>query len=328
MLPVPSAPPVSNWGSECHKQTIPLSQQNNLRQCLEKITHISYYLIEAGTSDFSETRKLGAGGFGSVYLCFIDGCKTAVKRLHDSGAAIEGMSEMQFKNELQLLEDISHPNLLPLLGYSTDGPYLCLVYEFMPNGSLQDALECKDNRRVLEWQERVDIALGTARGLEYLHTIKEKPLIHRDVKSANVLLDENLLPKVGDFGLTRQGPSGKSVTMNTSTVVGTSAYMAPEVFRGDVSVKGDIFSLGVVLLEIVTGLPPYDENRDGCDLASYVDEVDSIVDLIDRKPTPVNETVPAALYDIAQKCLLEKKSRPFSSTVVKLLENVLHLFDV
>lgn len=322
VLPLTQEPQISDWGSVYQKDTHPVSQQTNMAICSNKIKHYSYVVLEAGTYNFSESKKLGVGGFGSVYLCQINNNKTAVKRLYDSDAAVQGISEMQFKNELLFLGSVSHPNLLPLLAYSTDGPFLCLVYEFMPNGSLQDALQSERERVAPEWNERLDIAIGTARGLEYLHTMRNKPLIHRDVKSANVLLDENLIPKVGDFGLAKQGTSGKSVTMNTSTIVGTSAYMAPEVFRGDVSIKGDVFSFGVVLLEIITGLPPYDENRDGCDLASYVDDVDNISLLIDTRPNHPQERIAFSLYELAQKCLLDKKSRPTSTTVVKHLEDL------
>ncbi|CAG2066561.1 unnamed protein product, partial [Timema podura] len=127
-----------------------------------------------------------------------------------------------------------------------------------------------DPNVILPWQLRLQIALGTSRGILHLHTAYEKPLIHRDIKSANILLDQDLQPKLGDFGLVRLGSSGQqsqSVAM-TTTVFGTSAYMAPEAFRGDVSVKLDTFSFGVVLLELLTGLPPYDEGREGCDLVS------------------------------------------------------------
>ncbi|KAF6214617.1 hypothetical protein GE061_009360 [Apolygus lucorum] len=281
-------------------------------------------LLEA-TSNFSDDLLLGRGGFGCVYLAgFRGNGHLAVKKLLSDGAVVPNIAGDQFSNELLIVSGLSHPNILPLVGYSCDGPDLFLVYPYMVRGSLQDRLECKGKTKPLEWPTRLRIAIETANGLCYLHSQIPKPLVHRDVKSANVLLGEDFNVKIADFGLVRHGSGGtlsQTVAM-TSNVLGTSAYMAPEAFRGDVSVKMDVFSLGVVLLELVTGLPPFDEARTGCDLASHVDEIDDIYLLIDKR-LALEDTKPVEqLFDLAQKCLLEKKTRPVMSTVLKSLQEL------
>nr|BBE08133.1 serine/threonine-protein kinase tube-like [Plautia stali] len=316
----PSAPPLSFLGPECQEETTPLAETNKEEMIPGAVVQqVSYETLQYGTDDFSDDKKIGTGGFGSVYLCNLHFEKVAVKRLHDSEAVIPGLSCDQFATEIKLLGGVTHQNILPVIGYSDDGPYKCLIYTFMPNGSLQDALEAKNNRSVLNWQERLNIIHGTAKGLEYLHSM-EKPLIHRDLKSANVLLDENLIPKVGDFGLVKAGKPVGKVTMYTSTVVGTSAYMAPEAFKGEISAKGDVFSFGVVILEIITGLPPYDEERETVDLLTYVNDIDDISVLVDKRVEPANETFIQELYDLSQKCCQHnKKLRPTMSNVLELI---------
>uniref|UniRef100_T1HP97 non-specific serine/threonine protein kinase n=1 Tax=Rhodnius prolixus TaxID=13249 RepID=T1HP97_RHOPR len=271
--PLPMAPPLSMYSDSSAKnfvplhETMPISANLDGMVCADNLRHYNYEDLSIGTKRFSEDMELGHGGFGSVYKCYLREVDetVAVKRLRLERVAVRGLEEIQFRTEVLTLSKLSHPNLLSLVGYSCDGPHLCLMYPFM------------EGSRVLEWKERYDIACGTSRGLLYLHTYSSKPLVHRDVKSANILLDENLTPKVGDFGLARQGSAGQntSTVALTTTVLGTSAYMAPEAFRGDVSVKMDVFSFGVVgiitvksivLLELITGLPPFDEDREGCDL--------------------------------------------------------------
>nr|XP_053645804.1 interleukin-1 receptor-associated kinase 4-like isoform X2 [Cherax quadricarinatus] len=241
-------------------------------------THFSYSLLKEITNNFSDVPtdlggcKLGEGAFGVVYLAKIfqggHEKKVAVKRLNSGEIKVEG----QFKTEIEVLSRCIHENLLPLEGFSCDGPDWCLVYAYMPNGSLQDRLACSGGSEPLDWQIRVRIGEGAARGIVHLHTYQERPLVHRDIKSANILLDGSFTPKVGDFGLVHLGGSGTHTRtlIKTTTVFGTSAYMAPEAFRGDISVKMDTFSFGIVLLELLTGLPSYDEEREGCDLVNAV----------------------------------------------------------
>lgn len=175
---------------------------------------------------------------------------------------------------VDVMTRIDHLNILPLIGVSLEDSCLCLVMEFMQRGSLLMCLA--NNEKVLTVQNRLDIAIGAVRGLNHLHTSLSKPFVHRDVKSDNILLDNNLVPKIADFGLARIGSSASGMTTTrhvTQNIIGTSVYMAPEAFRGDVSVKLDTFAFGVVLLELITGLKPFDESRDEPDILSYVEEL-------------------------------------------------------
>ncbi|XP_063878867.1 interleukin-1 receptor-associated kinase 4-like [Scylla paramamosain] len=290
-------------------------------------THFAFSTIKEITNKFSDLpydvggNKLGEGAFGTVYLARVvlggREKKVAVKRL----ASGENKVEDQFKTEIEVLSRCIHENLLPLVGYSCDGPDWCLVYDYMANGSLQDRLACLGGSPPLGWQLRVAIGEGAAQGIVYLHTHQERPLVHRDIKSANILLDEHFTPKVGDFGLVRLGSGGThtATLIKTTTVFGTSAYMAPEAFRGDISVKMDTFSFGIVLLELLTGLPSYQEEREGCDLLSYVQESEAEpAELLDEKAGQWDSGVAIQLFGLADLCTEFKKRRP---TMVQTLHN-------
>ncbi|GLH11675.1 Pelle [Gryllus bimaculatus] len=306
------------------------------------LEHISYVELERCTNYFCELPvipgkpdsggKLGTGAFGSVYLGVLLSLKVAVKRLKNDAVSIE----KQFKNEVETLSKYQHENLLPLLRYSCDGPHYCLVYAYMSNGSLQDRLACQGSTPILPWQERLNIAHGTSKGILHLHTAYEKPLIHRDIKSANILLDDHLVPKLGDFGLVRLGPSGQQSqsVAQTTTVFGTSAYMAREAFWGDISVKLDSFSFGVVLLELLTSLPSYDENREGRDLITHVEDSceKSIKPLLDYRAGKwlinENQDISDSVYTLALECLKERRqSRPDMRKIVEELENLMQLLS-
>nr|XP_053645802.1 interleukin-1 receptor-associated kinase 4-like isoform X1 [Cherax quadricarinatus]XP_053645803.1 interleukin-1 receptor-associated kinase 4-like isoform X1 [Cherax quadricarinatus] len=290
-------------------------------------THFSYSLLKEITNNFSDVPtdlggcKLGEGAFGVVYLAKIfqggHEKKVAVKRLNSGEIKVEG----QFKTEIEVLSRCIHENLLPLEGFSCDGPDWCLVYAYMPNGSLQDRLACSGGSEPLDWQIRVRIGEGAARGIVHLHTYQERPLVHRDIKSANILLDGSFTPKVGDFGLVHLGGSGTHTRtlIKTTTVFGTSAYMAPEAFRGDISVKMDTFSFGIVLLELLTGLPSYDEEREGCDLLSHVQESEAEVEeLLDTQAGTWDMNIASHLFALVGLCTEAKKKRP---TMVQALYN-------
>ncbi|XP_043203191.1 interleukin-1 receptor-associated kinase 4-like isoform X2 [Amphibalanus amphitrite] len=293
------------------------------------IRHFSYCYLEKITNEFDDGPvsaggcRLGAGAYGTVYL---GTCETAerlaVKRLLMDAEPVR----RQFRTEVEVMSSFRHANLLELLGFSCDGAHNCLVFSYMSNGSLQDRLACKGNSTPLPWARRLEVAVGTARGVVHLHTSRERPLIHRDIKSANILLDDNFTAKVGDFGLAREVNGGRSTsTLLTSTVLGTSAYMPPEAFRGDVSVKLDTFSFGIVLLELLTGLPPYDETREGFDLLSHVeDHVDeqSLHETLDSRAGPIPPGQADALYQLAVRCTEEKRRRPLMAAVLQQLEQI------
>uniref|UniRef100_A0A453BCI8 Uncharacterized protein n=1 Tax=Aegilops tauschii subsp. strangulata TaxID=200361 RepID=A0A453BCI8_AEGTS len=206
--------------------------------------------LRAATGDFAETNKLGEGGFGAVYKGTLpDGEEIAVKRLSKSSA--QGVEEL--KNELALVAKLKHKNLVRLVGVCLEQQERLLVYEFLPNRSLDKILFDTEKREQLDWGKRYKIIHGIARGLQYLHEDSQLKVVHRDLKASNILLDTNMNPKISDFGLARLFGRDQTQAV-TSRVVGTYGYMAPEyVMRGNYSVKSDAFSFGVMVLEIVTG---------------------------------------------------------------------------
>ncbi|XP_055944991.1 uncharacterized protein LOC129975795 isoform X2 [Argiope bruennichi] len=262
--------------------------------------------------------KIGEGGFGSVFRADIS---VAVKLLKEP-------VDKQFFTELSILTRCKHENLLRLLGFSDDGSNCCLVYEYMPNGSLKDRLACSGGSLPLPSLTRLHIAYFSAVGLNYLHNFSKPPLVHRDVKSDNILLDENFIPKIGDFGLVRIGGNSSASTMAiTKHCCGTEVYMAREARYGDVSVKLDTFSFGVVLLEILTGLPPYDIRREDRDLVTHMEDCEDILTMLDQKVL-WNEEQAIYLYKIANQCLIyKKKQRPTIGEILPDLESLLNEFD-
>ncbi|XP_021633771.1 G-type lectin S-receptor-like serine/threonine-protein kinase At4g03230 isoform X2 [Manihot esculenta] len=206
--------------------------------------------ILAATDNFSEANKLGRGGFGPVYKgIFPGGQEIAIKRL--SSVSVQGLEE--FKNEVVLIARLQHRNLVKLLGYCIHRNEKILLYEYMPNKSLDSFLFDAELAILLNWEVRFNIIMGVARGLVYLHQDSRLRIIHRDLKTSNILLDAEMNPKISDFGLARIF-EGKQTEGNTNRVVGTYGYMSPEyALDGIFSVKSDAFSFGVVVLEILSG---------------------------------------------------------------------------
>ncbi|KAK2650878.1 hypothetical protein Ddye_018367 [Dipteronia dyeriana] len=206
--------------------------------------------ILAATDSFSEANKLGKGGFGPVYKGnFPGGQEIAVKRL----SRVSGQGMEEFKNEVVLIARLQHRNLVRLLGYCIEGEEKILLYEFMLNKSLDSFIFDPNLGELLDWDMRFDIILGIARGLLYLHQDSRLRIIHRDLKTSNILLDGEMNPKISDFGLARIF-EGKQTKGATNRVVGTYGYMSPEyALDGFFSVKSDVFSFGVVILEIISG---------------------------------------------------------------------------
>eukprot|EP01018_Ginkgo_biloba_P036401 Gb_35263 [translate_table: standard] len=210
---------------------------------------ISLSQAKVATDNFNKNNKLGEGGFGPVYKGRIsDGTEVAVKML--SVRSMQGKRE--FMNEVKLVAKIQHRNLVRLLGCCSEGPEKLLVYEYLPNKSLDTFLFDPEKRKLLDWKKRYNIIIGIVRGLLYLHQDSQLRIIHRDIKASNILLDDNLNPKIADFGLAKFFPEGE--THVSTRVVGTYGYMAPEyAMQGQLSVKADVYSFGVLLLEIVSG---------------------------------------------------------------------------
>ncbi|XP_062087454.1 cysteine-rich receptor-like protein kinase 44 [Humulus lupulus] len=212
--------------------------------------HYNFDTIKVATDQFSEQNKLGQGGFGAVYKgTLLDGQEIAVKRLSKGS----GQGDLEFKNEVMLVAKLQHRNLVRLLGFSLEGSERLLVYEFVKNASLDHFIFDPRKRANLDWDRRYKIIGGVARGLLYLHEDSRLTIIHRDLKASNILLDEDMNPKISDFGMARLFVIDQTQG-NTSRIVGTYGYMAPEyVMHGQFSAKSDVFSFGVLLLEIISG---------------------------------------------------------------------------
>ncbi|KAL2501313.1 receptor-like serine/threonine-protein kinase ALE2 [Forsythia ovata] len=215
--------------------------------------------IERATDYFNETRILGEGGFGRVYSGVLeDGTKLAVKILKRD----DQQGGREFLAEVEMLSRLHHRNLVKLIGICVEDRSRCLVYELIPNGSVESHLHGTDRETVpLEWSARLKIALGAARALAYLHEDSSPRVIHRDFKSSNILLEDDFTPKVSDFGLARTGLDEENRHISTR-VMGTFGYVAPEyAMTGHLLVKSDVYSYGVVLLELLTGRKPVDMSQ-------------------------------------------------------------------
>jgi len=215
--------------------------------------------LAAATKNFRDECFIGEGGFGRVYKGRLDmGQVVAIKQLNRDG----NQGNKEFLVEVLMLSLLHHQNLVNLVGYCADGDQRLLVYEYMPLGSLEDHLhDLPPDKEPLDWNTRMKIAAGAAKGLEYLHDKAQPPVIYRDFKSSNILLGEGFHPKLSDFGLAKLGPVGDKSHVSTR-VMGTYGYCAPEyAMTGQLTVKSDVYSFGVVLLELITGRKAIDSTR-------------------------------------------------------------------
>ncbi|GFZ08311.1 protein kinase superfamily protein [Actinidia rufa] len=233
-----------------------MGKYNSLSMSRNKgaVSLMDYKLLETATKNFQESNVLGEGGFGCVYKARLDdNFYVAVKRL--DGGSQDAITE--FETEVDLLGKIQHPNIISLLGYSIHGETRLLVYELMHNGSLETQLHGPSHGSALTWHSRMKIALDMARGLEYLHEHCNPPVIHRDLKSSNVLLDSNFNAKLSDFGLAITDGTQNKKNIKLS---GTLGYVAPEyLLDGKLTDKSDVYAFGVVLLELLLGRKPVEK---------------------------------------------------------------------
>ncbi|KAI5353325.1 hypothetical protein L3X38_006218 [Prunus dulcis] len=230
------------------------SKEGQNEEDLEKIAAqeqkvFPFETLVAATKNFHSTHELGRGGFGPVYKGKLeDGREIAVKKLSQSS----NQGKKEFMNEAKLLARVQHRNVVNLLGYCAHGVEKLLVYEYVAHESLDKLLFKSNRQEELDWKRRYDIICGIARGLLYLHEDSHNCIIHRDIKASNILLDDKWVPKIADFGMARLFPEDE--THVNTRVAGTNGYMAPEyVMHGHLSVKADVFSFGVVVLELISG---------------------------------------------------------------------------
>ncbi|CAL9078469.1 unnamed protein product [Musa textilis] len=217
---------------------------------LKNIKLFSYNELRAATDNFHATRKLGQGGFGTVYKGTLrNGTLLAAKVL--SAESRQGVN--QFLTEIDVIANVRHPNLVKLIGCCVEGSNKILIYEYLKNNSVEHALQgFKSASPKLNWDTRSSICMGTARGLKFLHEELEPCIVHRDIKASNILLDDNFMPKIGDFGLAKLFPD--DITHISTRIAGTKGYLAPEyAMQGQLTKKADIYSFGVVVLEIISG---------------------------------------------------------------------------
>ncbi|KAK4253499.1 hypothetical protein QN277_010163 [Acacia crassicarpa] len=289
----------------------------------------SYSELKNATGDFNPDNKLGEGGFGPVYKGTLnDGRVVAVKQL--SVGSHQGKS--QFIAEIAIISAVQHRNLVKLYGCCLEGNKRLLVYEYLENKSLDQPLF--GNRLALNWPTRYDICMGVARGLAYLHEESRLRIVHRDVKASNILLDHELTPKISDFGLAKLYDDKK--THLSTRVAGTIGYLAPEyAMRGHLTEKADVFSFGVLALEIVSGRPNSDSNLEGekiylLEWAWQLHEQNSIVGLADpRLSSDFNEEEFKRIVGIALLCTQTSPlSRPAMSRVVAMLSGDMEVSTV
>ncbi|CAM6106677.1 unnamed protein product [Calypogeia fissa] len=289
-------------------------------------TRFSYKELEAATFGFRD--KLGQGGFGSVYEGVLgDNTKIAVKRLESVG-----QGKKEFWAEVATIGSIHHVHLVQLRGFCAEGAHRLLVYEFMANGSLAKVLfSKKQDEIVLDWNTRCKICLGTARGLAYLHDDCRERILHCDIKPENILLDENLVAKVSDFGLAKlMNPEQSEVF---TTLRGTRGYLAPEwLLNSAISDKSDVYSFGMVLLELISGRKNFDHTESSeksyfPEYAYQQTENENVEGLVDPKLDGLaNDSQVATLTRIALWCIQDEVAiRPSMKKVVKMIEGIIEV---
>ncbi|XP_076887799.1 cysteine-rich receptor-like protein kinase 42 [Bidens hawaiensis] len=292
---------------------------------LNGVIYYNYKDLRSATNNFSQENVLGKGGFGEVYKATLDNNITvAVKKLQ----VLHAVAQQEFENEVKLVSNIQHRNLLCLLGWSSEGSHLFLVLEYMPNGSL-DRFLWGAQRGTLNWSQRYEIILGIARGLAHLHDEFHFKIIHRDIKSSNILLSDDFRPKIADFGLARFQPEGQS---HVSTgFAGTLGYTAPEyAIQGILSDKVDTYSFGIVVLEIISGRRSTELRSHRSSIGFLLEDAWEMYENTKKYINVIDETMSLngneqelvmKIIEVALLCTMSPASdRPVMSEVVSMLQ--------
>ncbi|XP_028771729.1 proline-rich receptor-like protein kinase PERK1 [Neltuma alba] len=294
----------------------------------------TYEELAFATNGFSDSNLLGQGGFGYVHKGVLRNGKTVAIKQLKSGSR---QGEREFQAEVEVISRVHHRHLVSLVGYCIAGVQRMLVYEFVPNNTLEFHLHGKD-RTTMDWATRMKIAIGSAKGLAYLHEDCHPKIIHRDIKASNILLDDNFEAKVADFGLAKF--SSDAETHVSTRVMGTFGYLAPEyAASGKLTEKSDVFSFGVVLLELITGRRPVDKTESFADdsmvewarpLLSQAMENGNFDALADpRLQNSYNSDEMLRMIACAANCVrYSARHRPRMSQVVRALEGNISLDDL
>ncbi|XP_058188480.1 leucine-rich repeat receptor protein kinase HPCA1-like isoform X2 [Rhododendron vialii] len=309
--------PFASWDPNTTSGGVPL---------LKEARCFSYDELKKYTNNFAEANRIGSGGYGKVYRGTLpNGQLVAIKRAQRG--SLQG--GLEFKTEIELLSRVHHKNVVGLMGFCFDEAEQMLVYEYIANGTLNESLSGKIGIR-LDWMRRLRIALGSAKGLQYLHELANPPIIHRDIKSSNILLDEHLNAKVSDFGLSKLMGDAEKSHISTQ-VKGTLGYMDPEYYMTQqLTEKSDVYSFGVVLLELVTARQPIKkgkyivrEVRQRMKRDKVLYSLDDILDPAILAPMPKGLE---QFVDLAMRCVEEEGARrPAMGAVVKEIENVMQI---
>ncbi|KAG6680783.1 hypothetical protein I3842_13G060700 [Carya illinoinensis] len=291
---------------------------------IDGVKSFTYGELATATNNFNSSTVTGQGGYGKVYKgILVDGSVVAIKRAQEG--SLQG--EKEFLTEIELLSRLHHRNLVSLVGYCDEECEQMLVYEFMSNGTLRDNLSAKA-KHPLNFAMRLRIALGSAKGILYLHTDANPPIFHRDIKASNILLDSKYTAKVADFGLSRLAPvadvEGTVPTYVSTVVRGTPGYLDPEYFlTHKLTDKSDVYSLGVVFLELLTGMQPISHGKNIVREVNVAYQSSMIFSIIDGRMGSYPFESVVKFFTLALKCCQEETdARPSMAEVVRELESI------
>ncbi|XP_042475332.1 putative serine/threonine-protein kinase isoform X2 [Macadamia integrifolia] len=294
----------------------------------DNVRLFSHHSLRSATGNFHQSNRVGAGGFGVVYRGVLpNGTEVAIKSL----SAESKQGNREFLTEIEMISNVRHPNLVQLIGCCIEGSNRMLIYEYLENNSLASALLGPNNKRsTLDWPKRAAICMGTAHGLAFLHEEAKPHIVHRDIKASNILLDRELCPKIGDFGLAKLFPD--NVTHLSTKVAGTMGYLAPEyALLGQLTRKADIYSFGVLILEIISGRSNT-KAAFGEDLMLLVEwtwklkEEDRLLEIVDPELIEFPEEEVVRFIKVALFCTQAASSqRPSMTQVVEMLSKEMNL---